>query len=72
MPPLGRPNMVAISGMAAKDLFELREYYIVKLVQAHRAHDSDTVVVCLDWISALVSEMRMRGGRPTAAPSVIA
>ena len=61
VPPIGRPNYVAIAGMDSRDLFEVREYYIMRLVQARRENDSDTIENCLDWVVALVAEMRLRG-----------
>ena len=61
VPPIGKPNHLAITGMRPDDLVKAREYYILKLVAAWRKRDSDTTEACLDWIVALVSEMRLRG-----------
>lgn len=62
VPTIGKPNYRAIAGMDARDLFEAREFYIFALVQAFRAKDADTVQAAAEWISAMTSEMRMRGG----------
>lgn len=71
VPPLGKPNYRAIAGMEPRDLFEAREYYIVCLVKARRGNDSDTLEVCVDWIVALTSEMRIRGGRGVDAKRLV-
>jgi len=61
IPPIAKPNHVAIAGMDGADLLRAREYYIVVLVSAKRKGDSDTIKVCLEWIDSLTSEMRLRG-----------
>ena len=60
LPDIGRPNFIAIAGMIDKDVFQVREYYIVCLVKAGALKDKDTTEVCIDWIVALTSEMRQR------------
>lgn len=72
VPPMGRPNYVAIAGMDPDDLLRVREYYILRIVAAKRHGDADTLAAALDWLDALVSEMRLRGGqRPQdGAPQV--
>ena len=62
IPVIGKPNMLAITGMHDRDLLEVREYHISTLVEATRRHDSDTMQAAVDWIVALTSEMRLRGG----------
>lgn len=62
IPPMGAPNVRAISQMDDSDVLRAREYYIVKLVSAHRARDADTREVAIEWIVTLTSEMRLRGG----------
>lgn len=62
VPPIGRPNYVAIAGMPPGDIFKVREYYIVRMVSARRTNDSDTLECCIDWIVALTGEMRLRAG----------
>ena len=59
--PIERVNYLGISGMPPGDLIRAREYYIVRLVSAHRDHDSDTTRAAIEWIVALTSEMRLRG-----------
>jgi len=72
VPIIGKPNFIAISGMEPRDIFEAREYYIVRLVGARRQNDSDTIEACIDWIVALTSEMRLRGGpSPNSMPGVV-
>lgn len=66
VPPIGRPNFRAIATMHARDLFEAREYYIVRIVSAFRANDADTLNAALEWLNALCSEMMLRGGTPSA------
>lgn len=66
VPTIGRPNYRAITGMDARDLFEAREFYIFALVQAYRANDADTLKTAAEWISAMTSEMRIRGGSAPA------
>lgn len=60
--PIGRPNYIGIAGMRASDIVTAREYYIVRLVEARRRNDSDTLEAAIDWVVALTSEMRLRGG----------
>lgn len=67
VPPIGRPNYVAIAGMDNDDLIRVREYYIVRIIAARRAGDADTLRAALEWLDALVSEMRLRGGATDAA-----
>lgn len=62
VPPIGKPNFIAIAGMSPGDLIKAREYYIVRMVSARRSHDSDTLEAVIDWIVALTGEMRLRGG----------
>ena len=61
VPPIGRPNHIAIAGMQPRDLLMAREYYIIRLVDARRRNDSDTLDAAIDWVVALTSEMRLRG-----------
>ena len=70
VPEIQRPNHVAIAGMPPRDLFEVREYYIVRLVDARRRNDSDTLEAAIDWVVALTAEMRLRGGRTPDPPMV--
>ena len=67
VPPITKPNMVAIAGMEGRDILSVREYYIARLLDSRRRQDADTIEVCLDWIVALTSEMRLRGGSPARA-----
>ncbi len=62
IPEIGKPNFRAIAAMPSGDVLKSREYYIVVLVLARRQKDSDTTEACIDWIVALTSEMRLRGG----------
>lgn len=66
--PIEKPNCVAIAGMPPRDLFEVREYYIVRLVSAWRDNDADTLQAAIEWIVTLTSEMRLRGGKSPEPP----
>ena len=70
IPPLTKPNNVAIGGMIDSDLLRVREYYIVVLLSAKRRNDSDTMNICLDWLDSLTSEMRLRGAAAHSARGV--
>lgn len=70
VPPIGRPNYRALVGMEPGDLVRAREYYIVRLISARRSNDSDTLEACIDWVVALTSEMRLRGGQEQPSPLV--
>lgn len=71
VPPIGRPNFIAIANMPHGDVFKVREYYIVRLVTARRSNDSDTMECCIDWIVALTAEMRLRGKNKPSPDSQI-
>ena len=71
LPPIERPNHAAIVNMEPTDLLKVREYYILRLVEAHRRKDSDTIKAALDWLSALVGEMRIRGGDSSAKAETV-
>lgn len=62
VPIIGRPNYRAIAGMPPADIVRAREFYLVKMITARRGKDTDTLLACVDWIEALTSEMRLRGG----------
>lgn len=62
VPPIQRPNYIAIAGIDDSDLLVVREYYITRLVRAKRDNDSDTIEAALEWLVALTGEMRIRGG----------
>lgn len=66
VPPIGRPNYIAIAGMDRDDLIRVREYYILRIIAAKRTNDSDTLTAALEWLDALVSEMRLRGNAADA------
>lgn len=69
--PIERPNYIAIAGMPPRDLFEVREYYIVRLVGAQRHNDADTTKAAIEWIVALTAEMRLRGGATPHAEQLV-
>lgn len=61
IPPIEKPNMIAIAGMPDRDLLEVREYHLACMLKAHRRNDSDTLKCAVEWVVALTSEMRLRG-----------
>ena len=79
IPPISKANYVAIAGMQSEDLLKVREAYIVTLVGAYRGKDSDAMMLAIEWIAALVSEMRLRGAPahmtkhvPEVPPTILA
>lgn len=60
--PIGAPNHRAIATMPPQQLFKTREMWIAKFCTVWRAQKSDEIKQCSEWIVALTSEMRLRGG----------
>lgn len=60
--PIASPNYRAIATMPPQQLFQTREMWIAKLCTEYRSKNSDAIEQCLEWVVALTSEMRLRGG----------
>jgi hypothetical protein len=59
--PMMPGDHLQIQALERKQVTALREYYFVMMITAHRNQEANFAIACLDWLSALVAEMRIRG-----------